>query len=161
MCIKSLGHIRPLEIMSRSDLLIIVDEAQSSYAETDFWLECIKNRLDETDGPLIILFSSFGSASSTVLQVSGSAPITLEAEQRVSLTPLPNWPHDIGLCFTPEEVRDLCWKLIGERNFTVHPDVLERLFVLTDGHPGLTKGLLRSLFERKVSELNLIPLSKS
>jgi len=153
ICRHSRGRVDPQNFMARSDVIVIIDEAQLSYASNDqgIWIECIKNQSQTTVGPYFALFSSFGSASSTTLEIVGSAPVTLEKRQRVSLIPQPNWPHDISLCFTPEEVQDLCERLIGNRNFTVEPDALEHLFVQTNGHPGLTDALLRSLFDRRVS----------
>jgi hypothetical protein len=107
---------------------------------------------DKSVGPYFILFSSYGSASNVVLEIKGSAPVDLMTEQRVPLTPQPGWPHDIALCFTIQELRDLCQRIIGQRGFTVDADVLEHLFILTNGHPGLTRGLLLSLLDREVSK---------
>ena len=140
-------------LLSRSNLVIVIDEAQLSYAKNDqsIWVECLKTQSQSESGPYFVLFSSFGSATNTALEIAGSAPITLERVQRVSLIPQPDWPHDISLCFTPEEVQDLCSRMVGNRNFTVAPDVLEHLFIQTNGHPGLTRALLRYLFELPVS----------
>ena len=131
----------------------MIDEAQLSYAEDDqsIWIECLKTQSQSGIGPYFILFSSFGSATETALEIAGSAPITLEKIQCVSLIPQPSWPHDISLCFTLEEVQDLCRRMVGNRNFTVTRDVLEHLFIQTNGHPGLTRALLQGLFELPVS----------
>jgi hypothetical protein len=87
-----------------------------------------------------------------VLKIANSAPIQFLPAQRVSLTQSPDWPHDLALCFSPEEVIDLCQKIIGTRRFTVAPDVLEHLYIMTNGHPGLTVCLLEGLFDRPVSK---------
>jgi len=46
-------------------------------------------------------------------------------EQRVPLTPQPDWPHDITLYFTGEELRDMCQRIVGKRGYTIDLDVLE------------------------------------
>ena len=88
-------------------------------------------------GPFFILFSSYGSASNIVLRIEGSAPIDLNPGQQVPLTPQPNWPHDITLCSTVEELKGMCQKGARIRGATVSADVVLHLFTLTNGHPGL------------------------
>jgi hypothetical protein len=139
--------------MGRSDIIIIIDEAQISYAYDDqaIWIECIKNQAHATFGPHFVLFSEFGSASNITLEILGSSPVTLESSQRVPLIVHPDSPHEISLYFTSEEIMELSRRLIGERNFSINQDALNHLFIQTSGHPGLTDGLLRILFDRPVS----------
>ena len=145
-------RVKPGSLRSRSDLVIVIDEAQLSYSKNDqrIWVECLKNQSQSTFGPHFALFSSFGSASDTAITIEGSAPVTLEKIQRVSLIPQPGWPHDISLCFTRDEVRDLGHRMARDRGFNIDSDVLEHLFIQANGHPGLTAALLRSLFELPV-----------
>jgi hypothetical protein len=130
------------------------DEGQLSYEDNAFWIEYIKSRLDGVvAGPFFILFTSFGSHSPSLrlLRIKNSASIDVLPNRRVSLLP----PIDgvgIGGCFTFDEVKDLCSVFIGNRGFNVDEDVLRHLFTLTNGHPGLTYGLLKCLFERGVNE---------
>ncbi|KAF8540070.1 hypothetical protein BDD12DRAFT_835165 [Trichophaea hybrida] len=149
LCSRSGGHIQPEKFWANENVIYIIDEAQLSYEDELFWIECIKMRKDRSVGPYFVLFSSYGSASSIVLEIKGSAPVDLRTEQCVPLTPQPDWPHDITLCFTAEELRDMCQRIVGQRGFTVDADVLEHLFILTNGHPGLAQGLFLSLLDRE------------
>lgn len=111
-------------------------------------MECIKSQKQETPGPHIILSSSFGSPSCIALRIEGSAPIDLSLQQRVSLLPMTDGVSNLGVYFTYEEVKDVCYAMIANKAFRVHEDVLKYLFTLTNGHPGLTHGLLACLFDR-------------
>ena len=137
---------------SDKPLFFIIDEAQLSYEDVDFWLSCVKEQAGDTPGPnLYLALSSYGSASATVLQIPGSSPIQLKERQRVSLTVQPGWPHELALYFSLEEMQDLTKRMIDGRSFTVRTDVLNTLSLHTNSHPGLTKALLCSLFDHPVS----------
>jgi hypothetical protein len=129
-------------------VIFVVDEAQLSYQETSFWVECIKSQKNNSCGPRFVLFSSFGSASHIVLKIPGSSPIDLDPNQRVSLFP---GPHGVSLYFTFEECKDLCKSMTRDRGFSVHEDVLQHLFTLTNGHPGLFHGIFKALIDREAS----------
>jgi len=101
----------------------------------------LKGQKDNSSGPFLILFSSFGSPTTTVPKIKGSAPVDLSPRQRVSLLPQVDGATDLSLCFDFNEVEDLCSSMIGNR-FNVDLEVRQYLFVLTNGHPGLTCGLL-------------------
>ena len=152
LCNYSQGRVSYSELYARSDILWIIDEAQLSYTEPDFWIRYVKRQSSpgKDVGPRLVLFSSFGSPSASVFVVPGSSPVTLEPEQRMSLTIQPHLPHDLALCFSPEEILDLAARIIGKRSFTIQPSVLEYLLELTNGHPGLCQGLLLSLLDQDV-----------
>ena len=141
--------------LDRSDVIVIIDEAQLSYSNIPFWIECIKRQASNTVGPHFAMFSSYGSASTTAVIVPGSSPITLEPLQKVSLTIQPRSGHDIALCFSIDEVKDVCRRFssdsAGVPRFQFHPDVVEHLYMLTNGHPGLITGLLQTIIELEVS----------
>ena len=148
--------VSPVDFMARSDVIVIIDEAQSSYSNTQFWLECIKNQATvNTAGPRFAMFASYGSATTHALTLLTSSPITLEPQQRVSLTIQPQSGHDIALCFSIDEVKDVCHRFssdsAGVPRFQFHPDVVEHLYILTNGHPGLVTGLLWTIVELEVS----------
>jgi hypothetical protein len=49
MCsFSGLGTVSPEDFMARSDVLVIIDEAQLSYSNRTFWLECVKNQAANT-----------------------------------------------------------------------------------------------------------------
>ncbi|KAL1966799.1 hypothetical protein VTN77DRAFT_3764 [Rasamsonia byssochlamydoides] len=63
---------RPLYWAS-TRLLLIIDEAQGFYSYTPLWNHLIKGLLPES-GPLIVLFSSYGSPSSRTLEYRTPTP---------------------------------------------------------------------------------------
>lgn len=137
------------DIMARPEVVLIVDEAQLSYNQTDFWVQCVKSQSTATGGPYIVLFSSFGSAGSVALRIKGSAPVTLEPYQRVSLTHQPNQPYDVSLCFIMAEFEYVCQRWT-EGRYTISDEVKVYLYDLTNGHPGLCNGLLAAMLDLKV-----------
>ena len=147
--------VSPVDFMARSDVIVIIDEAQLSYSYIPFWLECIKNQATNRVGPRFAMFASYGSASTYALTLPSSSPITLEYQQKVSLTIQPQSGHDIALCFSIDEVEDVCRRFssdsAGVPRFQFHPDVVEHIYMLTNGHPGLITGLLRTIIELEVS----------
>ncbi|KAK2735607.1 hypothetical protein FQN55_002191 [Onygenales sp. PD_40] len=74
--------------LADKNLVLIVDEAQSSYEQLDFWIGCVKYYVAVT--------------------IPGSAPVTLEPFQRVSLTHQVNQPYNVCLFLTPDEFEDVC-----------------------------------------------------
>ncbi|WEW56806.1 hypothetical protein PRK78_002261 [Emydomyces testavorans] len=147
--VLSSGRTGP-DLLIQNDLVLIIDEAQLSYNHIDFWMTFVKRQVGNGVGPYIILFSSYGSADSTVMSILGSAPVTLEHFQRVSLTPQPDSPHKLSLCFNDEEFDDLCLRFTNGGEFTISDMVRDYIFQLTNGHPGLCHGLLQSMLDLAV-----------
>lgn len=147
--------VMPNHLLEREDVIVIVDEAQQSYADYSFWISCIKHQATTKTGARFALFSSYGSATNTALSIPGSAPVTLEHTQRVSLTVQPQHEHAISLCFSPEEVIEICDRLTcdlaGNSTFSISREVIEHIYLLANGHPGLTDGILRSVVDLEVN----------
>jgi len=112
---SSKGLISEQSFWQQDKAVFIIDEAQLSYDDTLFWLECVKGQKDNSSGPFLILFSSFGSPTATVLKIKGSAPVDHSPRQRVSLLPQVDGATDLSLCFDFNEVEDLCSSMIGNR----------------------------------------------
>jgi hypothetical protein len=151
LCESSNSLIPEESFWRQSNAIFVIDEAQLSYQDTLFWVECIKTQKNSSSGPHFVLFSSFGSASRTVLKIPGSSSIDLHSYQRVSLFPDANGAHDVSLYSTIEECKDLCESLTRNRGFGVAGDVFRYLFTLTSGHAGLFHGLLKTLLGKKAS----------
>jgi hypothetical protein len=83
--------------------LLIIDEAQGSYICTSLWNDFIKY-LGAHDPPMIILFSSWGPATSLSEAVSAT-PIHLADAQRISIRPSHN--SDPSVFFTYTEFIDV------------------------------------------------------
>lgn len=137
-------------LMPRAPILIIIDEAQLSYDESRFWLEFIKKQATDYRTPelRVILFSSWGSASEDVLTFQGSAPITLLETQRVESIEQSGWPHRMALAFSFEEAEELVARFLP--NSWVSPEVARELVRLSNGHPGVTHGLLKCIEKAEV-----------
>ncbi|KAK2790164.1 hypothetical protein FQN51_002495 [Onygenales sp. PD_10] len=135
-------------LLADKNLVLIVDEAQFSYEQLDFWIGCVKYQSTATGGPYIILFSSYGSADSVAVTIPGSAPVTLEPFQRVSLTHQVNQPYNVCLFLTPDEFEDVCSRWAAG-HFELSGEVKNYLYNLTSGHAGLCNGLLSTILDLK------------
>ncbi|KAL4916695.1 hypothetical protein BDW62DRAFT_211811 [Aspergillus aurantiobrunneus] len=107
--------------------VILIDEAQGSYADIGFWNTVIKDRRSSLGYNIkICLFSSYGSPASLTPQPNERAP-------------------KIGLFFTKEEFDqavDLLTTRQYEEKFDVDAEARKYLFALTDGHPGAVASLV-------------------
>ncbi|KAL4970219.1 uncharacterized protein BDV14DRAFT_186686 [Aspergillus stella-maris] len=128
--------------------VILIDEAQGSYADIGFWNTVIKDRRSNLGYDIkICLFSSYGSPwtgldSNKVV----FTPATFGPPQRVTLTPQPNErAPKIGLFFTKEEFDqavDLLTTRQYKEKFDIDAEARRYLFALTDGHPGAVASLV-------------------
>lgn len=81
--------------------LLIIDEAQLAYSYTPIWNDLIKSTVPGR-GPLIVLFSSYGSPSNWLLEVRTPTPFVYPSRQRVSLRPSKDNP--MLVCFSRDSV---------------------------------------------------------
>jgi hypothetical protein len=107
-----------------------------------------------------------GTATSTVA-TEKSSPITMDiaaAELSTTASTCPSSPATVTatetVYSTVQATVTVCSKTFAVGfpatppvfpKFQFHPDVVEHLFMLTNGHPGLTIGLVRTILERDVS----------
>jgi len=56
-------------------------------------------------------------------------------------------PHDISLCFSIEEFKDVCTRFVNGR-YSIDSGLRAYIHQITNGHPGLCLGLLESLKDR-------------
>jgi hypothetical protein len=81
--------------LTQRDFIFLIDEAQQSYHDKDFWLGIIKTQSGRPSGIRIAIISSFGSPTGGPNDYSkGSAPVHFGVEQRVSIviSSLPSAP---------------------------------------------------------------------
>ncbi|KAL4814713.1 hypothetical protein BDW67DRAFT_165469 [Aspergillus spinulosporus] len=139
--------------------IIIVDEAQQTYSDTEFWNTVIKERVyGKREDIKFCLFCSYGSPSTGVDEHNDMfTPAVFKRSQRVTLTPQsssppmePFPPPSIGLFFTADEFKDavqqICADTKFEAGFTLDNDAGDYLFSLTDGHPGGVESLLNYFY---------------
>ncbi|KAK2809273.1 hypothetical protein FQN50_003914 [Emmonsiellopsis sp. PD_5] len=135
-------------------ILIIIDEAQGSYAYTSLWNDLIKSIIP-FEGPLVALFSSYGSPTEAPLGDQTPTPILFSDSQRISLRPTPVNP-DIGLFFSREEFDDVVARVSrshGEHGqaFLLSDDLKAYIFDLSSGYPAAVMSLLDGLAVSDVS----------
>jgi hypothetical protein len=126
--------------------LLIIDEAQGSYICTSLWNDFIKY-LGTHDPPMIILFSSWGSATSRSEAVSAT-PIHLADAQRISIRPSHN--SDPSVFFTYTEFIDVIERVKQYESqygqaFLPNQDVINYIWAITNGHPGTVRAILTIL----------------
>lgn len=139
--------------------IIIIDEAQKTYSDTEFWNLVIKERIyGKGDDIKFCLFCSYGSPSTGVDgQTDLFTPAILKPSQRVTLAPQSSSPPietlsppSIGLFFTADEFKDavkqICADTKFEVGFTLDNDAEDYLFSLTNGHPGGVESLLNYFY---------------
>ena len=127
------GHSRPSPFGPHSPTFLIVDEAQGSYGNTDFW-QFIKS-INSFSFNRVILFCSYGSPSTDFSDVK--TPMVVGENQRISLQPV----HYAGSRFTPvglllqqNEYDDLVgrWSLTAKLSESLRRVIFE----VTAGHVG-------------------------
>ncbi|KAL5340622.1 hypothetical protein BJX70DRAFT_102203 [Aspergillus crustosus] len=130
--------------------IIIVDEAQKSYSDLEFWHTIVKQRIygDGQDIKLC-LFCSYGSPSTGVEKQPGYfTPAHFRMDQRGSLTP--HASCSIGVFFNRAEFKDAVQKVTGnpdfDEKFMLDRDAENYLFSLTNGHPGGVVSLLQYIY---------------
>src|SRR5204863_1753187 len=99
---------RPVDIPDdwcKMRVLLIIDEAQGSYEYVSLWNDLIKG-ISTDSGPLVALFSSYGSPSRKPLETPTPTPIFFNHAQRVSIRHSSQSP-DLALFFTRAEFDDV------------------------------------------------------
>ncbi|PVG01285.1 hypothetical protein CPB86DRAFT_805442 [Serendipita vermifera] len=112
------------------DGVLILDEAQLSYWDQNFWLGFLKP-INAATSYMVILFASYGSASRSLL--SNSTPFLVLKEQLVGLDP-GNTEPSVGLLLTRKEMDGVIEKSFLHHYFDV--SLLNYVHSLTSGHVG-------------------------
>ena len=125
----------------RAKTLYLIDEAQRSYEEKDFWARELKNQ--GTRGqPMFVLVCLYG-ADVSIARVQGveSESLNINATQRVELRPSStNNPY---LLFTLKETTTVVQKWASSNRYQLESGIYEYLYAATDGHPGMVGFVLR------------------
>jgi hypothetical protein len=142
---RAANIIIPSNGLGACEVIIIIDEAQTSYTDETLWNQLIKDRHQLRSGLRICLFSFYGSPNCGVDEGTMS-PGTLCPEQRISLVPHDDGPG-FGLFYTEAECRDAIMR--NKFPTTSQPefddDAVAQIFSVTNGHPGMVKALLDCL----------------
>jgi hypothetical protein len=132
--------------------LLIIDEAQLSYTCVSFWNDFIK-ALIPTAPPMVVLFSSWGSAARRAEALT-QTPVMLKSEQRISIRP--SKVSDISVFFTYAEFLDVIERVKANKSqfgqaFSLDEDVIDYIWIITNGHPAAVILILEELATSEVS----------
>jgi len=139
----------------RMRVLLIIDEAQGSYGYISLWNDFIKN-LSPTSGPMVALFSSYGSPSKRPLgNTCTPTPIYFRRDQRISIRRSSRNP-DLALFFSRAEFGDVVERVCKYHSqygqaFLPLPELVDYIFEITNGHPAGVRAVLDELAFSEVS----------
>ena len=140
-------------------VVYLIDEAQGSYEEIEFWNNDLKNRLSRHQ-PSFILVCLYGAdVSHHRLSDEVSKSLSVSPHQRVELRP--SRINNPFLLFSLEETKNVVQKWAMLNQYKVTDDLYEYLHLVTDGHPGIVGFVLLHFetYEIKVWIVILNPIS--
>ncbi|TGZ85567.1 hypothetical protein EX30DRAFT_361387 [Ascodesmis nigricans] len=139
--------------VTSANIVVILDEGQTTYGNSELWLDFVKTQRGKQWGPRICILTSYGSPSSGPEAMELGSPLGfLSPEQRVSITvsKLRGSP-DVALFFTRAEFDDVVSRMC--RNHLLSPmklatDACDYIWNLSQGHPGSVNGLVNMMFKK-------------
>ena len=148
-CTKQLPMRTFDQSITQRRVLFIIDDAQTTYSDTDLWNIYLKQCSNGNTPAKFLLLARYGSTSkwkNELPMVTLWQPIS---SQQVFLRPpsLPNYPN-ISISFNITELTDAVRQ--HEREFNKHRltnDAIEALFNVSSGHAGLVRSLLGIVFD--------------
>ena len=127
------------------------------------WNDFIKYLCGAGYGPLVVLFSSYGSPSASPIHEDPESlptPILFSDNQRVSIRPLSDNNPGISLHFTRPEFDDvvdrICKPYANKQPFIASSELKQYIWELCNGHPGATVTILEALIHSDVSFASLL-----
>ena len=138
---------------SEARKIFLIDEAQNSYTEPDFWSGELKNRFTRSR-PLFVLVCVYGSTTESlggVNMTTLSEAFSIDKSQRIELRPSVAG----GMCmqFTSKETEEVVNKWALDNRYELVGDVCEYMYMATSGHPGMLRMLL-DYFDCRFPQVN-------
>ena len=135
--------------------IFLIDEAQESYDEGDFWSRCLK-QVGTRSQPLFILVCVYGSTTTLLTgmnEKSESKAMGIDQSQRIELRP--TVPGGLCMRFTPKETEMVVnkWALDRDNRYELKDGVCEYIHMATSGHPGMV-GMLLQCFNIRFPQVN-------
>lgn len=137
----------------KARLIYLIDEAQNSYGEADFWSRELKNRIAGSS-PIFLMACLFGSTSRSLADMNQNAyseAIWVDQGQRIDLRP--RVTGGLSMQFTLKETEEVVQKWAYEEGYKLTGDVSKYMHEATSGHPGMMEMLL-STFRSCFSQVN-------
>jgi hypothetical protein len=142
-------------VWEKIQALIIIDEAQASYAFVNVWNAFIKT-ITPSSGPKVVLFSSYGSPSEQPLgsDIPTPTPIYFRSDQRISIRRSSQNP-DLALLFSRTEFDDVVERVCKHYSqygqaFHLSLELVDYLWEITNGHPAGVRAVLDELASSEV-----------
>ncbi|KAL5480169.1 hypothetical protein ACEPAI_1439 [Sanghuangporus weigelae] len=131
---------------ARRTIIIIMDEAQSSYSDEDLWFGFFKN-LGNYQGLYAIGFASYESELSCL--DSFGTPFYIPARQKIILQHIDHNDGNgvAGLLFTRKEFFDMLHQWYQDGTHAIDDALLDVLFEVTRGHIGAIIDFLQMIFK--------------
>lgn len=140
----------------KAKVLYLIDEAQISYEEIDFWDTGLKNRLSRQQ-PSYVLVCLYGlDVSHHRLSNEVSRSLSVSPHQRVELRP--SSTNNPFLLFSLEETKIVVQKWAMINKYKLTDDLYEYLHLVTGGHPGMV-GFVLLHFETCVLRVKVVILN--
>ena len=140
-------------ILCAQDMVVFIDDAQSSYYDGSLWhfLKC----LGPDRGAYFILFSSYGSPGPSLVEVEVGTPPVFGPGQMISL----RWgkgsltERSIGILLRKDEAEDVVTRYcINSPNpLRFSRDLQDHLITLSKGHAGALNGLIETVANNNAS----------
>lgn len=142
------------DFLRKTNTLILLDEAQATYTDVVLWPFLIKPVAENRSGPMIALFGSYGSPIEGPRSFE-ITPMQFAPDQRMSLRPISCDDSKLSIFFTRSEFDDCISRIVtaskvDEQPFLPSKEFVEQLWVLTNGHPGVTREMMRFLMNALV-----------
>ena len=133
--------------------IFLLDEAQNSYGEFDFWSSELKNRSSASQ-PLFVLVCAYDSITELLRKKNMTTPseaLSIDQSQRIELRPSVTG----GMCmqFTSKETEVVVKKWALDNKYELIGDVCEYMHMATSGHPGMLRMLL-DYFDSRFPQVN-------
>ena len=152
------------ELFSVNNLVIFVDDAQSSYYDMQFWTTL--KEFHQMEGPYVLLLASHGRATQRPVDMPSGTPPVFRDGQRISLRWFggqPSSDEPVGILMMMDEVQDMIARLC--RHYTAcmdfSPDLVKLIYNITDGHAGAVEAVTMAFLESYVSIVNSLSFIKS
>ena len=149
------------ELSSVDNLVIFVDDAQSSYYDMQFWTTL--KEFHPMEGPYVLLLASHGRATPNPVDVSSGTPPVLQQNQRISLKWSGFRDPEVGILMMLDEVQDMIARMcsLSTAHMDFSPDLVSLIHNITDGHAGAVDAVTAGILESYVSSVNSLSFMNS
>ncbi|TEY39224.1 hypothetical protein BOTCAL_0466g00060 [Botryotinia calthae] len=135
-------------------VIYLIDEAQGSYEDEEFWTAELKNRYTRSR-PIFVLVCLYGAVGNYGIQDASIESQASKVDRLIRIELRPSKSSPLSMLFKFDETLTAVSKWILENR--LNPDSVDRVAIAeyihsaTDGHPGMV-GLILGSFEMLISQ---------